>query len=526
MIPATKTLSLVASVLVLLLLVTPCFAQNSFQAQGITTGGLPGYQNTWMGAAAITSNTTLTASSATLETIDSTGGAVTVTLPAASTNKGKPLSFIAIAGTAAITLTAAGSDTINGAASIPLGLGQFISIESDSTTAWRTVSRSFSIGGDGSDGALSKSGTETNIIQWNATTFTISSTYTVKSGSNINCTGAFTTGANTLTVSPGMRGGDGAQASSSFVNNQGAGIAGGQGNNASGGAGGACGGNGGGGSTTSFGQGNGGLAVPLFVGLQGSGGGGTDLEVGTATVGAGGGSLRICNSGGGITISTSGAINAVGGATASNATASFHGAGAGSGGVLSFYSTVSVTYTGSASVAGGAAGALTGTGTLQPGGGGGGGYVVRMSPSNTGAGTITVSGGAAGTGRAGSQQPGNSGVSLSITGTPNHPLLTEHKQEIKEMIASGWMEDGHRGRGHLAPMFAIPSSVAFIKGNDPFHVEQQQHEHVTMLAALRAKDGHEFESLCYDFNFGEGMDESGKTCVLLFIGDDVELNAA
>lgn len=375
---------------------------------------------------------------------------------------------------------------------------------------------SATIGGDGSEGAGTPTGTETTATQHNYTTCALSGGYTVKSGTVLNTTGAFSTGANTLTVSTDAPGGD---SNANNLDVRGVGLGAGCGNSSGGGGGGGCGGNGGTGTNPNNSTAGGGQKYPLARGIEGSGGGGTDSQAAAN----GGGSLVVCNSATGITISSGGAVNAVGASVTGNATNGFHGAGAGSGGVEGFYSTVSTTITGAVSVAGGSTGNLTGT-TTKSGGAGGGGYVLRHSPSNTGAGTITVSGGSAGTATTLAGQPGASGVSLTITGTPNYPLLTEHRRQINEMVASGWMENGHHGAGHEAPMFATARAQAMCFG-DGEHWSTTQHEHATQLAAWNAKDANEFAGLCFNFENGEQIDGAGKVCQI-YIGDETELNAA
>lgn len=107
------------------------------------SASLPSWQNGWMGVTALTANTTLTVASGTLQTIDTSGGAVTVTLPDAATSSGKVFAVKKIAGSNAATLQRAGSDTIDGSNSVGFSASlqnQSILIESDGTTTWRILS--------------------------------------------------------------------------------------------------------------------------------------------------------------------------------------------------------------------------------------------------------------------------------------------------------------------------------------------------------------------------------------------------
>lgn len=203
------------------------------------------------------------------------------------------------------------------------------------------------------------------------------------------------------------------------------------------------------------------------------------------------------------TVSSSGAISANGG-NGTNGSSTTSDAGGGSGGGVYLYSTVSITTTGSINAVGGNGGTFT-----SVAGAGGGGYVIRQSPSNTGAGTVSV---AAGTGYTGDGSP-TSGVSISITGTPNFPLIAEHKRQWNDMVASGWLKSNHK-TGHKAPMFTIARACH----GDYANISQRDES--SFLAAWNAKNG-DFDSLCYEFNFGE-VEGSGRVATLIYVGDSVD----
>lgn len=303
-------------------------------------------------------------------------------------------------------------------------------------------------GGGGSDGALTKGAvTETTVQGWEATTFTqsASTTYTVKSGTRINCTSTCTVNG-TLDVSK-----DFAYTPSAGGSGLSPGYAGGGAGN--GGAGGGC------GDATS-----GSGAAICFNTIGGSSGG-----YGTGCAGgAGAGCVRICAVGN-ITIASGGTITAIGGNGVNSG--SGNGGGGGSGGVVALYSQASITQTGNGSVAGGNGG---NTGAANAGGGGGGGFYFRMSPSNTGAGTITLTGGTKGTGTGGN---GADGVSIAITGTPNLPLVGLHE------------------RGYLGEWVAIQQKARAKHGLDAHWIEANAREHCQAIAALVARDGGDYNAV-------------------------------
>lgn len=369
-------------------------------------------------------------------------------------------------------------------------------------------------GGNGTDGALSLSGTETTIAMKNATTLTLGGSYTNLSGSVYNATGAITTGSNTWTIGTGPLGGDN---SGNGQRCNGAGEGGGS--FGSGGGGGGCGGKGGSGSNPSNDSSCGGWNYPIHQGITGSGGAGGTSSVGR---GDGGGNVKLVSATT-ITVSTGGAINAVGVSIATSATNGALSCGAGSGGVIGKYALVSITNTGTQSVAGGSTGNYTGT-TSRSGGSGGGGYGIDVAPSVSGAGAKTVSAGTAGTGTSASGQPGTSGLWVTITATPSALLLTYHDKQIEDMYASGWMENGHQGGGHEAPMFATARAQAICFG-DGEHWTTTGHEHFTQLAAWNSTNAKEFESELCELNDAPDLDGSGKVCQIS-VGDETELNAA
>lgn len=93
-------------------------------------------------ASTISGVTTLTATSNTSQYADATGGAFAVTLPAASsTDKVFMIKKIDSSGNA-VTVTRAGSDTIEGATTVALSAQySWIIVQSDGTSAWKVIGR-------------------------------------------------------------------------------------------------------------------------------------------------------------------------------------------------------------------------------------------------------------------------------------------------------------------------------------------------------------------------------------------------
>ena len=272
-------------------------------------------------------------------------------------------------------------------------------------TAITTYNQAAGFGGDGNAGAVTKGAvTETTQLQINSTTFsqTVSTTWAPLSGTIVNATStcAFN---GTTNVGTGCAGG--------LINRNGAGPGGGGGVTGYGGAGGGNAGAGGdGGDGTAKG---GGSAYPISA-IGGSGGGGGPGS-GNGTGGKGGGALIACSIGA-MTVGASGTINLDG-------TAGGTGSGGGAGGTASLNSQTSIANSGSILARGGNGTANGGTG--YGGGGGGGGYVQFISPSNTN-GTRTVT---AGTGAATGGGNGVAGLAVSITATPNLPLLLAMQED-------------------------------------------------------------------------------------------------
>lgn len=374
---------------------------------------------------------------------------------------------ITSSGTLALSASCATGDLIYGSGSNTLAKltigssGNFLKVVGG-VPAWAAAPSSF--GGDGSDGAITISSdtTDSAIKQRNATTFIINDTrtLTVKSGAVINTTSTFTVGQGTsgiLDVSADVVGGRRYIGASQSPGTDGQGPGPGaacrdlSGTDAGGGGGG-CGGDGGGGSNTVGGQG--GQAIPLNRAITGSGGGGgmgsggNDGNVG----GNGGGRLTVCSVGA-VSIAAGGKISA-NGATPAVANSARGGGGGGSGGVIYIASQASITNSGTIE-AKGAAGASPATGT--GGGGGGGGWVILHSPSNT-AGTITLTGGSAGSGGSPAAAAGSTGQSLTITGTPNLPLLVYVRDHYREVCSLPSKELNNRdvaalaGNGNLVEM--------------------------------------------------------------------------
>lgn len=89
--------------------------------------------------ASLTTSATLNASQYIL-LVDTSGGAITATLPAASACQGRIYSLKLVDATNALTITPAGSDTIDGAASLVVtGLYDAPMIQSDGTSNWNLI---------------------------------------------------------------------------------------------------------------------------------------------------------------------------------------------------------------------------------------------------------------------------------------------------------------------------------------------------------------------------------------------------
>jgi hypothetical protein len=87
----------------------------------------------------VNANTTLTADDAGLVLINAAGGAVTLTLPAASAANGRPLRLQLVRTDAtlnAVTVQRAGADTIEGSTAISLAVRERLEIVSDGTATW------------------------------------------------------------------------------------------------------------------------------------------------------------------------------------------------------------------------------------------------------------------------------------------------------------------------------------------------------------------------------------------------------
>lgn len=95
------------------------------------------------GLRAVAANVTLTADDAGLVLVDAAGGSRTVTLPAANACAGRPIMLRLVrvdsTGANSVTIQRAGSDTIDGAASITLALGERLTLVSDGSSAWRII---------------------------------------------------------------------------------------------------------------------------------------------------------------------------------------------------------------------------------------------------------------------------------------------------------------------------------------------------------------------------------------------------
>lgn len=340
--------------------------------------------------------------------------------------------------------------------------GQKLTV-SGGTAAWASGGTGF--GGDGSAGAVTKGAvTETTQLQLNSTTFsqTVSTTWAPLSGTIVNATStcAFN---GTTNVGTGCAGGTGGPAAAA----NGAGLGGGPGTYDTGGGGG---GNAGTGGVTA--SGGGGASYPLS--FSGGSGGGGGIGAGNGTGGNGGGALAACSVGA-MTMGASATINLDG-------TAGGAGAGGGSGGDGYFASQTSIANSGTILARGGNGTANGGTGF--GGGGGAGGWIWFHSPSNTN-GTRTVTGG---TGAATGGANGAAGQAVSITGTPNLPLLM------------GMQEDNFARMKSIA----LAHRVLNFPAREGFDVELTQREAATacsrgsVIQFAKLVDGNMEESTCIE----------------------------
>lgn len=341
-----------------------------------------------------------------------------------------------------------------------------------------------SFGGDGSAGAVTKGAvTETTQLQLNATTFsqTVSTTWAPLSGTIVNATStcAFN---GTTNVGYGCLGGLGATQAAAYPS-RGSGPGGGsRGVNT--------GESGGGGSNA----GDGGRAGSSFANtytektksypmcrLGGSGGGGGGYASSAGGDGGKGGGVLIACAVGAMTVGASGTINADGEAGAAGGT----GGGGGAGGDVSLNSQTSIANSGSILCRGGNGG----NGSSAAGGAtGAGGYIQFMSPSNTN-GTRTVTAGAT-IGTGGTQVPtvGSAGLAVSITATPNLPLLLSMQSDNFARMKS----------------VALAHKVLNFPSKEGFDVELTQREAAqacsrgSVIQFAKLVDGNMTESTCIE----------------------------
>lgn len=303
-------------------------------------------------------------------------------------------------------------------------------------------------GGDGHNGPVTKSGTETTPVFIDASKFTVSSTWTPKSGTRVNCTGPVII-SGTLNVATDAK----AQSTNygtmtgatpgTMKNSAGPGAGSDGAWNTFGPSGGGFGGRGGDGfeANSGFHWCSGGPTYSFQLCPAGSAGGNgsrTNLAV-TSVPGVGGGG------GGGFSVYSAGAINISGtvnlnGGSGTNATGtpatsnSCSGGAGGSGGFGLFASKQSITVTGNVTANGGAGG----NGFYQGAGaaGGGGGVLLFVAPAISLGGVVVANGGAPGTADAtlgnisgGANSTGQAGLIITITETPNLPLLSKIMNE-------------------------------------------------------------------------------------------------
>lgn len=422
-------------------------ADKDLTVGGLTaSGNVAGVNGTFSGPVAGTTGTFSGAAQATALTLTTT--------PLPYTSGGTGLA------TAATGTVLVGNGT--GYTAVGPGSSGQVLKSNGTTLAMGAVGGSF--GGDGSAGAVTKGATtETTQLQLNATTFTqtVSTTWAPYSGTVVNATSTCNFNG-TTNVGTGCAGG--------LICRNGAGPGGGGGVTGYGGAGGGNAGAGGdGGDGTAKG---GGSAYPISA-IGGSGGGGGPGS-GNGTGGKGGGALIACSIGA-MTIGASGTINLDGAAGGT-------GAGGGAGGTASLNSQTSIANSGSILARGGNGTANGGTG--YGGGGGGGGYVQFISPSNTN-GTRTVT---AGTGAATGGGNGVAGLAVSITATPNLPLLLAMQEDNFARMKS----------------IALAHKVLSFPAREGFDVELTQREAAqacsrgSVIQFAKLVDGSMTESTCLE----------------------------
>jgi hypothetical protein len=91
---------------------------------------------------AVSATGALTADQAGLVSVSAASGAVTLTLPAANAAGGLPLEFVFVrtdTSANAVTIQRAGTDTIEGGATLPIPLSGRVTLRSDGTSVWRVA---------------------------------------------------------------------------------------------------------------------------------------------------------------------------------------------------------------------------------------------------------------------------------------------------------------------------------------------------------------------------------------------------
>ena len=382
--------------------------------------------------------------------------------------------------------------------STPVGNNKWLQTNSVGIIAAATSSPVI-IGGDGSAGAVSIVGntTDTQIQQRNATSFNIATgiTLTVVSGSQANCTGAFTTtGTGIYTgTGNGYKGGTGAicaTAAAGCTAQRGQGPTPGEGQvnvatqaveaGGGGGANGTNGGNGGSNLANYVAQGGKTGALSLVAGS----GGGAGLGDGTNAGGSGGQGGALISIISGTTITNNGTISSSGSNASNGAAGSAAGGGGGSGGTIYLAAITGITNNGSI-IASGGNGGNSASGATGGGGGGGTGPVFLHTAGTIAAGSVTQTGGSAGTGSA--TQAATAGTAgsgaISITTTPNIPL-------IGEIMEHGMMLQ------YLADFNGAIGRPKAKDGTWHFGFESTQ-----MMAALA--DPTDFDRICIELSTGE-----------------------